>query len=172
MDCSLLGSSVHGIFQARVLKWVTISFSRGSSQPRDQTWVSCVAGSCFTSWATREACIYIYICIYLLLLSHSVLSNCLGLHGLQHTRLPCPSPSLEACSNSSPMSWYYYLTISSSASHFYFCLQSFPASGKTLESPLDCKEIKSINPKGNQPWMSLGRTDAEAPIYWPPDAKS
>ena len=40
MDCSLLGSSVHGIFQARVLEWVTISFSRGSSQPRGWTWVS------------------------------------------------------------------------------------------------------------------------------------
>ena len=45
---------------------------------------------------------------------------------------------------------------------------------KTLEGPLDCKEIKSINPKGNQPWVFTGRTDAEAeaPILWPPDAKS
>ena len=43
-----------------------------------------------------------------------------------------------------------------------------------LESPLDSKEIKSVNPKGNQPWISIGRTDveAEAPIFWPPDAKS
>ena len=41
MDCSPLDSSVHGIFQARVLEWVAISFSRGSSQPRDQTCVSC-----------------------------------------------------------------------------------------------------------------------------------
>ena len=43
---------------------------------------------------------------------------------------------------------------------------------KTLESPLDCKEIKSVNPKGNQPWILIERTDAEAPIVWPPDAKS
>jgi len=43
---------------------------------------------------------------------------------------------------------------------------------KTLESPLDCKEIKSVNPKGNQPWIFIGRTDAEAPILWPPDANS
>ena len=42
--CSLPGSSIHGIFQARVLEWVSISFSRGSSQPRDQTWVSRIAG--------------------------------------------------------------------------------------------------------------------------------
>ena len=49
MDCSLPGSSVHGIFQARVLEWVAISFSRGSSQPRDGTRVpSCTAGRCFT----------------------------------------------------------------------------------------------------------------------------
>ena len=45
---------------------------------------------------------------------------------------------------------------------------------KTLESPLDCKEIKPINPKGSQPWIFIGRTDAkpEAPILWPPDVKS
>ena len=43
---------------------------------------------------------------------------------------------------------------------------------KTLESPLDCKEIKSVYPKGNQPWIFIGRTDAEAPILWPPDVKS
>ena len=55
MDCSLPGSSVHGIFQARVLEWVATSFSRGSSRPRDRTWVSRIAGRCFTIWATREA---------------------------------------------------------------------------------------------------------------------
>ena len=43
---------------------------------------------------------------------------------------------------------------------------------KTLESPLDCKEIKSVNPKGNQPRILIGRTNAEAPILWPPEAKS
>ena len=45
---------------------------------------------------------------------------------------------------------------------------------KTFESPLDCKEIKPVNPKGNQPWIFIGKTDAEAeaPILWPPDAKS
>ena len=45
---------------------------------------------------------------------------------------------------------------------------------KTLESPLDCKEIKSVNPKGNQSWIFIRRTDAEAEasLLWPPDAKS
>ena len=55
MDCSPPGSSVQGIFQARVLEWVVISFSRGSSQPRDRTRVSHIAGRRFTIWATREA---------------------------------------------------------------------------------------------------------------------
>ena len=43
---------------------------------------------------------------------------------------------------------------------------------KTLESPLDCKEIQPVNSKGNQPWILIRRTDAEASILWPPDAKS
>ena len=55
MDCSLPGSSVHGIFQARILEWVAISFSRRPSQPRDWTWVSWTAGRIFTAWAAREA---------------------------------------------------------------------------------------------------------------------
>ena len=48
MDCSLPGSSIHGILQARILEWVAIPFSRASSQPRDQTLVSCSAGRFFT----------------------------------------------------------------------------------------------------------------------------
>ena len=55
MDCSPPGSSVHGIFQARILKWVAMPSSRGSSQPRDQTQVSCIVDVFFTIWVTREA---------------------------------------------------------------------------------------------------------------------
>ena len=47
--------TVHGILQARILEWVAFPFSRGSSQPRDQTQVSRIAGRFFTIWATREA---------------------------------------------------------------------------------------------------------------------
>ena len=43
---------------------------------------------------------------------------------------------------------------------------------KILESPLDCKEIQPVHPKGDQSWVFIGGTDAEAPILWPPDAKS
>ena len=55
MDCSPPGSSVHGILQARVLEWVAIPFSRGSSRPRDWTQVSHIPGRRFNLWATREA---------------------------------------------------------------------------------------------------------------------
>ena len=54
MDCSLPGSSVHGIFQAIVLEWIAISFSRGSSQPRDGTRVSHIIDRRLTIWATRK----------------------------------------------------------------------------------------------------------------------
>ena len=53
--CDALDYTVHGILQARILEWVAFPFSRGSSQPRDQTQVSHIAGRFFTSWATREA---------------------------------------------------------------------------------------------------------------------
>ena len=54
IDCSLPGSSVHGIFQAVVLEWIAISFSRGSSQPKARTWVSHIVDRRFIVWATRE----------------------------------------------------------------------------------------------------------------------
>ena len=55
MDCSPPGFSVHGILQAWILEWVAVHFSRRSSQPRDRTQVSHIAGRFFTVWATREA---------------------------------------------------------------------------------------------------------------------
>ena len=64
VNCSL-GFSVHGIFQASILEWVAIPFSRGSFWPRDWIWVSCAAGRFFIFWVTREAYIYPYIYIYM-----------------------------------------------------------------------------------------------------------
>ena len=55
VDCGLPGFSVSGVLQARILEWVVIPFSRGSSWPGDWTQVSCIAGGFFTNWATREA---------------------------------------------------------------------------------------------------------------------
>ena len=71
----------------------------------------------------------VFITLLLLwLFSYSVVSNSLWPHGLQHTRLPCPSLSPVICSNSWPLSLWCHSTISSSAALFSFCLQSFPAS--------------------------------------------
>ena len=69
MDCSLRGSSVHGIFQAIVLEWIAISFSKGSSQPRDRTRVSGIVDRYFTVWSsdlyTSQYIIFIVV-VYLL----------------------------------------------------------------------------------------------------------
>ena len=72
MDCSPPGSSVRGSLQARIPEWVAISFSRGSSWPRDRTWISCIDKRILYHWATREAQIVVYyilsnafFCIYL-----------------------------------------------------------------------------------------------------------
>ena len=90
---SLPGSSVHEIFQARILKWVAISFSRGSSRPRDQTQVSGIAGRFFPVLVTSSV-----------QLSRSVVSSFLQPHGLQPAKPSCPSPTPGACSNSCPSS--------------------------------------------------------------------
>ena len=65
MDCSPPGSSVHGILQARILEWVAIFFSRGSSWPRDWTQISHIAGRGFNLWATREAPRCLLHCIFM-----------------------------------------------------------------------------------------------------------
>ena len=75
--------------------------------------------------------------------SHSVTSNSLRPHGLQHPRLPCPSPTLGACSNSCPLNRWCHPTISSSVIPFS-CLQSFPASGSFLMSQILASGGQSI----------------------------
>ena len=109
-DCSLLCSSIYGIFQARVLEWVAISFSRGSSWPRDRTQVSCTVGRRFTVWATREAH------QHSVQFSCSVLSDYLPPHERQQARPPCPSPTPRVHSNSHPSSPWCHPAISSLSS--------------------------------------------------------
>ena len=123
MDCSLPGSSVHRIFQAWILEWVAMPFSRGSSWPRDQTHISCIGRWMLYHWATRET---------------------------QSVNYMDPNVNMK--------NW---------------CFLSVMLE-KTLESPLDWNKIQPVNPKGTQPWIFTGRTDAEveAPILGPPDAKS
>ena len=76
--------------------------------------------------------------------SHSVMSNYLWPHGLQHARPPCPSPTPRAYSNSCPLSWWCHPTISSSVIPFSSCLQSFPASGSFQMSHFFASGSQSI----------------------------
>ena len=72
MDHSLPDSSIHGIFQARVLEWIAIAFSRRSSQSRDWTWVSCILGRCFTVWDTRKVPHRVWMCLKCIMLTKTV----------------------------------------------------------------------------------------------------
>ena len=99
-------------------------------------------------------------------LSCSVVADTLWPHGLQHTRLPCPSPTPGACSISCPSSWWCYPTISSSVVPFSSCLQSFPASESFLRSQFFTSGGQSIGgsasapvlPMNVQNWFRLGWT--------------
>ena len=84
LDCSLSGSSVHGILQARILEWVAIPFSRGSSRPRDWTQLSYTAGIFFTVWATREAHSYAYLWLVCWMVSLLKMEPCLILSTYQN----------------------------------------------------------------------------------------
>ena len=100
----------------------------------------------------------------LLLLSRLGMSNSLQPHGLQHARLPSPSPSPRACSNSCPLNQWCHPTISSSVIPFSACLQSFPASGSFLMNWLFASggqyigASASVLPMNIQGWFPLGLT--------------
>ena len=99
-----------------------------------------------------------------LLLSHRVVSDYLGPHGLQHAMLLCLPLSPRVCSNSCPLSWWHYLTISSSAALCSSCLQSFPASGSFPNSQLfpsggqSTEASVSVLLMNIQDWFPLGWT--------------
>ena len=107
-------------------------------------------------------------CIYLssVQFSHSVMSDSLRPHGLQHTRLPCPSPTPRACSNSCPLSQWCHPAISSSVVPFSSCLQSFPTSGSFPVSKFFASGVQNIGvsasasvlPMNIQDWFPLGLT--------------
>ena len=98
--------------------------------------------------------------------SRSVMSDSLQPHGLQHARLPCPSPTPVAYSNSCPSSWWCHSTISSSVVPFSSCLQSFPASGSFPKNQFFASGGQSIGvsastsvlPMNIQDWFPLGWT--------------
>ena len=98
--------------------------------------------------------------------SCSVVSDPLRPHGLQHARLPCPSPTPGACSNSCELNQWWHPTISSSVIPFSSCLQSFPASGAFPMSQfftsggqsIGVSASASVLPMNNQDWFPLGLT--------------
>ena len=132
MHCSPPGSSVHGILQAIVLKWVVVYSSRGSSWPRDQTHICCL----FLYWQEDALPLVplesLWYTLLLWSFSCSVTSHSFRPHGLQHARLPCPSPCPRACSISCSLSQWCHPTISFSV--VPSCLLYFPASGSFLMS--------------------------------------
>ena len=106
MDCPP-GSSLHGNLQARILEWVAISFSRGSSWPKDRTQVSCTAGRCLTVWAVREV---------------QKSYRRLQLHMSKNRFFFCPNASISINGNlefsicSAPKPWHHSLFLSLSHS--------------------------------------------------------
>ena len=97
--------------------------------------------------------------------SHSVVPDCLRPHGLQHARLPCPSPIPGACSNSSPSSQWCHPTISSSVVPFSSCLQSFPTSGSFPMSQLFAWGGQSIGVSASASVLPMNTQDW-SPSEW------
>ena len=158
MDGSLPGSSVHGdspVKNTGVGDWALLL---GSSQPRDQMQVCCIAGGFFTIWAIREALCSVQF-------SRSVVSDSLWPHRLQPARLPCPSPPWSLLKLMSICQWCY-LTISSSVIPFFSHHQSFPALGSFPVGQLFVSGGQSIGVSASasvlsiniQDWFPLGWT--------------
>ena len=154
MDCSLPGSSVHG------------------DSPSKNTEVGCHAllQGIFLTQGSNPGLLHCLVhskrSIRILLFTHSVVSDSFQPCGLQHSRLPCPSPSPGACSNSCPVHQWCHSTISSSVVPFSSCLQPFPASGSFLMSQFFASDGQSIGasvsaavlPVNIQGWFPLGWT--------------
>ena len=122
------------------------SLLQGTSRPRDWTWVSCIAGRFFTIWSTREA----------------------HMDGKSYISRRKQAYHIHLFSSSHGRIWE--LDHKEGWTLKNWCFQTVGLE-KTLENPLDSKEIKPVNPKGNQPWIATGRIDAEALVCWPPDVK-
>ena len=158
MECSTPGSSVHGIFQARILDWVVISYSGDlpdqGVEPTSLTSPT-LGGGFLTTMPPGKLQIHLQL-----------FTNTLQLYGLQQARLPCPSPTPKAYSNSCPQSWWCHPTISSSVIPFYSHLQTFPASGFYPMSQFFTSGGQSIGvsasatvlPMNIQDWFPLGWT--------------
>ena len=115
-------------------------------------------------WNKKPFISYLQHCLHSVQFSRSVVSDSFRPHGPQHARLPCPSPTPGACSNSFPSNGWWYPTISSSVIPFSSCLQSFPTSGSFPMSQFIISGGQSIGvsasdlPMSIQDWFPLGWT--------------
>ena len=166
-----MDDTVYGILQTRIMEWVALPFSRGSSQPRDRTQVSCIVGGFFTSWAKREALIllnYRHTPICGDHFSRSVQSLSVQIFATPLITARQASLSItnsRSISNSSPLSRWCHPTIASSVIPFSSHLQSFPASGSfqmseffTSGGQFGVSASTSVLPMNTQDWFPLGWT--------------
>ena len=111
----------------------------------------------FSSWEYNKCLVLLFCSVQFIC---SVMSNSLLSHGLQHTRLPCSSPTPGACSNSCPSSWWCHPTIASSVFPFSSCLQSFPVSQffASGSQSIGVSASASVLPMNIQDWFPLGWT--------------
>ena len=103
MDCGQPGSSVHGISHTRILKWVVISFSKGSSKPTDWISISCTGRQIPYCWATREAHICVYICVQFSSVAQSCPTLC--------DPINCSTPGLAVHHQLLDMCIYVYILL-------------------------------------------------------------
>ena len=158
-NSSLPGFYVRGILQARILEWVAVFLLQA-------TFLTQGSNLHLLCWQadTLPLCHLESPLLIPLLFSHWVVSVSLQAHGLQHARLPCPSPSPGACSHSCPLSQWHHLAISSSVTAFCSCPQSFRASGSFPGGwlfPLGGQSIgvsASVLPMTIQGWLPLRLT--------------
>ena len=174
MDCNLPGSSIHVIFQARVLEWVAISCPRGSFRPRDRTQVSSIAGRRFTIWATRE----VWSLLKFLSTESVMLSNHLILcHPLLPLSLVLPIIRVFSSESALHIRWpnYWSFSFSNSSSNEYSSVISFwidwfdlLAVQGTLKSLLQHQSSKAsilqhsafFMVQLSRPYMTIGKTIA------------
>ena len=151
----------HGILQTITLEWVAIPFSRGSYQPGNQTQIPNITGGLFNIWASCCCCA-----------AAKSLQSCLT--QCDPIDVSPPGSPVPGILQERTLEW----VLSQQGSPKKAECQRIDAfelwCWRRLQSPLDFKEIKPVNPKGNQLWIFFGRTDdeAEAPILWPPDEKN
>ena len=147
MDCSPPGFSVHGILQARILEWVAISSSKGSSRLRDQTQVSCIAAGFFMDWATREALELIY---------GAILGDIYA-----YTLLPEESHGWRSQVGSSP--WGREESDTTERLHFHFSLSCI---GEGNGNPLQCSCLENSR-DGGACWAAVyGVAQSQTWLKW------